>query len=239
MRRARRWVLLLLALTATAPATAARSKEAGADEAAGEWTREESIGHAREELARIVGAPVEEIELVEARAVEWRDTSLGCPSKATVYQPAIVPGFRIEFRVHEARHQVHVGLGQAVVCTTGYRQTSPLPQHDESRLALYRLAVESLCAKLGVDSSRVTLLGISPREFAGPHLGCPPTPSGETAAEDTGEADTEGEQATIAGWVIQLAAQGEVYRYHAAGGRAVLCPNDSSTESETPSEDGG
>jgi hypothetical protein len=235
MRRARRWIIFVLALATTAPAIAARWGEAGPDGAADEWTREESIEQAREELARIVGAPAEEIELVEARAVEWRDTSLGCPSKATVYQPATVPGYRIDFQVQGARYRVHVGRQQAVVCTTGYRQTSPLPKHDKSRLVLYRMAVESLCAELGVEVSRVTLLGISPREFADESLGCGAArdEAVEGAQEELPEA--EATAPSIAGWVIQLAIGGETYRYHGAGDRVVQCPTPAAA---ADSEDG-
>jgi hypothetical protein len=184
-----------------------------------EWTREESIERARQELARILSAEEAEIEFVEAKAVEWRDSSLGCPSKATVYQPVIVPGYRITFTARAGRHRVHTGLGQAVVCTTGYRQTTPLPQRDETRLTLYRLAVEDLTKRLGVPVSHVTLLGIAAREFTAAELEC-----WGAASEDEAPENQDAETGSIAGWVIQLAADGAVHRYHAAGERVVLCP---------------
>ena len=50
---------------------------------------------AAETLAGELTINVNEIEVDTVRAVEWRDTSIGCPQPGMSYTQALVPGVRV------------------------------------------------------------------------------------------------------------------------------------------------
>jgi hypothetical protein len=45
------------------------------------------------------GVSGEQLKVVSAQAVSWRDGSLGCPQPGMVYTQALVPGWRLELAV--------------------------------------------------------------------------------------------------------------------------------------------
>ena len=53
------------------------------------------IEKAKEDLAQRFSIPVTQIHLIEAVAVEWSDSSLGCPQPDMFYLQVITPGYRI------------------------------------------------------------------------------------------------------------------------------------------------
>jgi hypothetical protein len=76
------------------------------------------------------------IEVVEVRAVEWPDGSLGCPEEGKVYTQAIVPGFQILLRYGDTVYVYHAADGQVLLCPSeekdgGYDFVPP-PGFDES-----------------------------------------------------------------------------------------------------------
>ena len=63
-------------------------------------------------LAADLKVPREKIELDTVRAIDWRDSSLGCPKPGMAYLDVITPGHKVTLRVdgqiyvvHEARQQ--------------------------------------------------------------------------------------------------------------------------------------
>jgi len=50
---------------------------------------------ARKNLAEREGIPLEKVTLLRMEAVEWGDTSLGCPEPGKFYAQVITPGYRI------------------------------------------------------------------------------------------------------------------------------------------------
>jgi len=77
-----------------------------------------AVAWAIEDLASRLHVPAEAIALLSIEAVEWRDSSLGCPQPGHMYLQVITPGYRFVLRVDGATHEYHSARGaeQAVLC---------------------------------------------------------------------------------------------------------------------------
>ena len=62
---------------------------------------------ARQVLAKRLSAPANEIMLVSDEAVQWADSSLGCPVPGMMYIQVITPGHRITFSYGGNDYEVH------------------------------------------------------------------------------------------------------------------------------------
>ena len=68
------------------------------------------------DLSRRLGIPEAQIRVEAVEAVDWPDTSLGCPKPGLVYAQVITPGFRV-ILANGGPHEYHTDLGgQAVSC---------------------------------------------------------------------------------------------------------------------------
>ena len=70
---------------------------------------------ARQDLAQKLKVPIEEIREVPVEAVEWPDTSLGCPQPGMMYAQVITPGFRVVLAAKDQTVEYHTDLGRRVV----------------------------------------------------------------------------------------------------------------------------
>jgi hypothetical protein len=64
---------------------------------------------ARADLAGRLGVPVDEVTLVSATEVTWRDSSLGCPQPGMNYAQVLTDGSRIVLAVGGKQDQYHSG----------------------------------------------------------------------------------------------------------------------------------
>jgi hypothetical protein len=80
---------------------------------------EQAIRLAREDLARRLGLAPKAIRLVSVEAMEWRDTSLGCPQPGMMYAQVITPGFRVVLEAKGQKYQYHTDAGRFVVLCRG------------------------------------------------------------------------------------------------------------------------
>ena len=79
------------------------------------------------DVADRLGLTAEAIEVVEARAVTWPDSSLGCPEPGMSYMQVLTPGYLVRLHAAGESHHYHSGPGgRPVLCPPG-RQTPPLP----------------------------------------------------------------------------------------------------------------
>ncbi len=69
--------------------------QTGADTAG---ARSEAIRLATATLSSRLGVDAAALQLVSADAVDWPDSSLGCPERGRVSMPVIVPGFRVQLQ---------------------------------------------------------------------------------------------------------------------------------------------
>jgi len=81
---------------------------------------------AREDLARRLGIPADEIAVVSVEEVMWRDSSLGCPQPGQVYLQVITPGYRIVLRAQGQEYEAHTDRGRRVVFCTKGREPEPV-----------------------------------------------------------------------------------------------------------------
>jgi hypothetical protein len=58
-------------------------------------------------LAAELDLPSEQVSLLRSEAVQWRDTSLGCPQPGMMYAQVIVPGYRFVLQVEGTEYEVH------------------------------------------------------------------------------------------------------------------------------------
>jgi hypothetical protein len=82
------------------------------------------------DAARRTGVPSERIEVIRAEAVQWRDSSLGCPEPGMSYMQVIVDGYwvvvaaggeELDYRLDDR--------GNLRLCD----QPSPQPPYSEDR----------------------------------------------------------------------------------------------------------
>jgi len=70
---------------------------------------------AQEDLARRLDLSPEEMLVVSTEAVEWPDTSLGCPQPGMMYAQVITPGFRLVLEAEGQTYQYHTDRAARVV----------------------------------------------------------------------------------------------------------------------------
>lgn len=86
---------------------------------------------AQKELAQKLGLAPEAIQLVSVEAVEWSDTSLGCPQPGMMYPQVITPGFRVLLKAEEEMYEYHTDTDQFVVlCEGGTSGEAPSKEPD-------------------------------------------------------------------------------------------------------------
>ena len=77
---------------------------------------EKALAAAGADLAQQTGLPVEKITLVSMEAMEWRDSSLGCPQEGFMYAQVITPGYLIVLEVEGKQFEYHTDQeGNSVV----------------------------------------------------------------------------------------------------------------------------
>lgn len=78
---------------------------------------EEALARVKADLASRLGVTKDEISLVNAVAVTWNDTSLGCPEKGMMYTQVLTPGYRIILEVDGTQYDYRTDdLGYFILC---------------------------------------------------------------------------------------------------------------------------
>ena len=70
---------------------------------------------AKQELAQRTGIDPSRIVVRRVEAVEWRDSSLGCPTPGKAYAQVITPGYRIVLEAQGQSYELHSDQGTRVV----------------------------------------------------------------------------------------------------------------------------
>jgi len=85
----------------------------------GSVDKQSQLETAVKDLADRLGIPADEINVVRAESVTWRDGSLGCPRKGMSYTQALVPGTLIVLSTGGRIYQYHSGRnGPPVYCAS-------------------------------------------------------------------------------------------------------------------------
>ena len=78
------------------------------------------VQFASQELAERLGIDISEVTLVEAVALDWNDSSLGCPDPDYFYAAVITPGYQITLQAEGQTFVYHTDQVQnAVLCVNG------------------------------------------------------------------------------------------------------------------------
>jgi hypothetical protein len=84
---------------------------------------------AKDDLARGLGLSVSEISVVSVEAVDWPDTSLGCPEPGKVYAQVITPGYLVVLEAEGQTYEYHTDKGgQVTLCDTDVDTQAPSPK---------------------------------------------------------------------------------------------------------------
>jgi CO/xanthine dehydrogenase Mo-binding subunit len=160
---------------------------------------------ARKALAEELGIDPEIIHVRNVEAVEWPDSSLGCPKKGHQYTQVVTPGHRVRLEAEGRTYAVHVAGNRAVTC----RASAGEPQiFAAERLA--KLARADLAARLKIEPQAIKTRFLRPQSWPDASLGCPKP--GELYAA-----------VVTQGFLIELEAGGKPYRYHSDQNRVVPC----------------
>jgi hypothetical protein len=193
--------------------------------------RDEAIATARKALAEREGQRDAPAEVVGADAVEWPDSSLGCPEKGKMYAQAIRPGYRVVLRQGQTVHVVHVSGAHAVICgkplAAAQRQPEAVVDTHEAaapdpsepaQKALVAQARADLARRLSLEPGAVAFVKLEEVVWPDGSLGCP-------------RPGVEYPQVPQDGVRIVLRAADRSYDYHAGAGRPpFLCANPKAPE---------
>lgn len=87
-----------------------------------------AVNAAKQDLASRIDASVDTIEVIEFEAVDWRDSSLGCPEPGKSYLQVITPGYRVVLQADGQTYEYHTNReDRAVLCKGG----TPASQSDK------------------------------------------------------------------------------------------------------------
>jgi hypothetical protein len=184
----------------------------GAMAESGPASRDEAVQVAKRRLSSALGIGESRIQLEDAAAVDWPDAGLGCPEPDKVYAQVVTPGYRINLRVGQKRHAVHVAGDRAILCPDSAAEASSRAPAGPSAGAdsVFRRARRDLVARLGVPEAQVKTRSVKTTTWPDTSLGCPV--AGRTY-----------EPTPTKGFVIELQHGGRIYRYHTDATRFVAC----------------
>ena len=73
------------------------------------------INQATQDLAERLEIVADDIDVIAAEEMQWRDSSLGCPAKDGSYLQAITPGYRITLRAQGETYDYHTDARRTVI----------------------------------------------------------------------------------------------------------------------------
>lgn len=73
----------------------------------------ELIERAKAEAATLARTSADSVQVVSGEAVQWPDSSLGCPQAGRMYAQVITPGYKIVLESGGKTYEFHSGLDPA------------------------------------------------------------------------------------------------------------------------------
>ena len=172
---------------------------------------ERGVALATAKLAEALELEEADVEVQSVEAVEWRDTSLGCPKKGMSYLQMLVPGHRVKLWAAGSSYAVHVGGGRAVVCEATAREAKAELEERKRVVQGVVGARRHLAARLELADNEVRILSVN-RE---------PPGGGVAACVEPAEGEESGGSPRA---VIELEAAGQRFVYQLIGDDVVACP---------------
>ncbi|MEZ5499784.1 MAG: hypothetical protein R3E77_10195 [Steroidobacteraceae bacterium] len=162
-------------------------------------------------LADDLGIPVDQVSVETIRAVDFRDSSLGCPQPGEAYMQVITPGYKITLRVGQAIHFVHSAKGRIFVCHRAKAVGGVTDQMELVFAEQLLAARKDLAARLGVDASSIQMLSGRSATWKDAGMDCPEPGQSYPAV-------------ATKGYILTLKHNGREYSYHTDLVRTIACP---------------
>jgi len=162
-------------------------------------------------LAADLKVPREKVELDTVRAVEWPNSSLGCPKPGMAYLDVIKPGHKVTLRVDGQVYVVHEAGNRAFVCRQVRALGGITPQRELVFGSQMLEARRDLAARLGVAESEIQMTGAQEQTWEDAGLGCP----------EPGMTHPPGK---VTGWVLTFEHAKRPFTYHTDLHRTIPCP---------------
>ncbi len=144
-------------------------------------------------------------------AVNWPDSSIGCPRPDMAYLQVVTPGYKVILRTGGQIYTVHEADNRAFLCRNVAKSGAAA---KDGRLAFgpsMTVARDDLAKRLQVAPNEIRTVSAVPRTFDDASLGCP-------------EPGVQYAKAVTDGWVLTLRYRNRDYTYHSDSSRAIPCP---------------
>jgi len=145
------------------------------------------------------------------RAVDWPDSSVGCPQPGRAYLQVITPGHKITLRANDRIYVVHEAKGQAFVCHKTKASGAVTPELELAFGQQMMAAQKDLAKRLGVSTKDVRPISGKQQTWDDASLGCP-------------EKGVDYPPGKVDGWVLTLRHGQRNYTYHTDMTRTIPCP---------------
>lgn len=164
-------------------------------------------------LATALNVPAPSISLVSVNAVQWQDSSLGCPQPGQAYVQAITPGYVIILKAKDDDYEVHVDHDQHyVVCMAQSNGGATATPPDPVAAEFIQQARVILAGQLSVSPDAVAVVSSEAKDWSDGNLGCKPQSPSTTPGAGP-----------ISGYKIVLAVGDKYYEYHTDSDRIFYC----------------
>lgn len=164
-----------------------------------------------ETLAADLGVSEDRIAIDSIRAIDWRDSSIGCPQPGEAYLQVITPGHRISLRVDGQLHFVHEANGRAFVCRLTKAVGGVTPQRELVFGPQLLEARTDLAARLNVPEAEIRLVSAQSKVWEDASMGCP-------------EPGRHYEPQEVRGYILRLRHHSREFTYHTDLDRTIPCP---------------
>ena len=207
------------------------------------------VAKAQQDLAERLQISVDDLVLIEFRAVVWSDSSLGCPEPGEGYLPVLMDGYLIQFEAKGEVYQYHSGedlepflcedpqepyddrlverdaeLSKPTEEVSLEKKDPILTPDDPVSQRLVKYAKEDLSARLEISTESIELVLFEEVTWSDGSLGCPEPGMGYI-------------QVLIEGHRIILRVGDQVYHYHSGeGDTPFLCEQPHEPYTDRPFE---
>lgn len=180
---------------------------------------DESLTQAERDVAKIaIDALAADLQIAKdgilvdtIRAVDWPDSSIGCPQPDRAYLQVVTPGHKISLRANGGIHVVHEAKGSAIVCRKSGAMGNVTSKMELAFGQQMLVAQKDLARRLGVQTTRIRPLSGVQKSWPDASLDCP----------EAGVTYTAG---NVSGWVLTLTDGERAYTYHTDMKRTIACP---------------
>ncbi len=164
-----------------------------------------------EALAKDLSVPAGKILIDTIRAVQWSDSSIGCPQPGEAYMQVVTPGHKVTLRVDGQIYVVHEAGNRAFVCRQTKAVGGVTPKLELVFGKQMVAARKDLAARLGVPERDIRPASAEEKTWDDAGLGCP-EPGLSYAA------------GPVKGWALKLKHHSRDFIYHTDLSRTIPCP---------------